>query len=79
MEKERNCLLKVAAHATDKLFIATSCCVQAMNNIWFDKIHPEQSRTRDEIAMALGVFSLGLLAPIGVTYRQETGVRISIE
>ena len=70
---------KVAANAKDKLFIATSCCVQAMNNIWFDKIHPEQSRKRDEIAMTLGIFSLGLLAPISVTYRQEIGVRIGLK
>ena len=50
-----------------------------MNNIWFDKIHPEQSRKRDEIAMTLGIFSLGLLAPISVTYRQEIGVRIGLK
>lgn len=49
-----------------------------MNNIWFDKIHPEQSRKRDELAMGLGILSLGVVAPIGVTYRQEIAVRIIV-
>ncbi|CAF3804623.1 unnamed protein product [Rotaria sp. Silwood1] len=37
----------VALDAVDKLFIATPCCVQAMNNIWFDKLHPEQIKYDD--------------------------------
>jgi hypothetical protein len=66
---------KVAADAKDKLFIATSCCVQAMNNVWYDKIHPQQSKTRNEISMAISFFTLGFLAPFIVTYRQGAGVR----
>ncbi|CAF0878333.1 unnamed protein product [Adineta steineri] len=61
--------LQVAADAKDKLFIATPCCVQAMNNIWYNNIHPKQSNKRSEIAMSIGVLSLGLLAPFCVTYR----------
>lgn len=66
--------LKVAADAKDKLFIARPCCVQAMNNVWYDKIHQGQSRIRDEIAMGIGFFSFGLLAPFFVTYRKGAGV-----
>ncbi|CAF3948648.1 unnamed protein product, partial [Rotaria sp. Silwood2] len=65
--------LQVASDAKDKLFIATSCCVQAMNNIWYDKIYPEQSRKRNGISMAIGFFSLGLLAPFVVNYRSGAG------
>ncbi|CAF3967063.1 unnamed protein product, partial [Adineta steineri] len=61
--------LQIAADAKDKLFIASPCCVQAMNNIWYNNIHPEQSNKRNEIAMAIGLFSLGLLAPFCVTFR----------
>ncbi|CAF4840745.1 unnamed protein product [Rotaria socialis] len=65
--------LQVAADAHDKLFIAIPCCVQAMNNIWFDKIYPEQSRKRNNIFMGLGFISLGLLAPCLVNYRNAGG------
>ncbi|CAF4055197.1 unnamed protein product, partial [Adineta steineri] len=61
--------LQIAADAKDKLFIATPCCVQAMNNIWYKNIHHEQSNKRNGIAMAIGLFSLGLLAPFFVNYR----------
>jgi hypothetical protein len=40
--------LKVAADAEDELFIATPCCVEAMNNIWYDKLHPKQTK-RDKL------------------------------
>ncbi len=74
------CVFKVASHAADKLFIATPCCVQAMDNIWYNKIHPEVSKKRNEVSMTIGVFSLGLLAPFFVTYRQgkEVGIILSI-
>ncbi|CAF1449983.1 unnamed protein product [Adineta steineri] len=61
--------LQIAADAKDKLFIATPCCVQAMNNIWYKNIHHEHSNKRNELAMVIGVFSLGLLAPFFVNYR----------
>ncbi|CAF1069123.1 unnamed protein product [Adineta steineri] len=60
--------LQVAADAQDKLFIATPCCAQAINNIWCHNIHPKQSNKRKEIAMAIAIFSLGLLAPPFVKY-----------
>jgi len=49
-----------------------------MNNIWYDKIHPQQSRKRNEISMALGFFSFGILAPFIVSYRNVTWVRICL-
>ncbi|UJR22717.1 hypothetical protein I4U23_025751 [Adineta vaga] len=67
--------LQVAAHAEDKLFIATSCCVQAMNNIWFNKIHPDQSRKRDELGLAIGFVSFGLLAPPLVNFRKTPKIK----
>jgi hypothetical protein len=68
-------LLKVAAEAKAKLFIATSCCVQAMNNIWYDKIYPIHATQRNQIAVIIGFFSLGLLAPFFVQYQKGAGVR----
>ncbi|CAF0834212.1 unnamed protein product [Adineta ricciae] len=62
--------LQVAADAGDKLFIASSCCVQAMQNIWYNKVHPDQSRKRNEVAMTIGFFSFGLLAPFLVNFRK---------
>jgi glycerol-3-phosphate acyltransferase PlsY len=67
--------LKAAADAKDKLFIATPCCVQAMENIWFDKLNPEQSRTRDQVALTASVVTLGLTAPPFVTFRESKAVR----
>lgn len=69
-------LLKVAADAGDKLFIATECSVEAMNNIWYDKLHPDQRRKRDILALVLGFITFGLLAPLAVTYREDETVRI---
>jgi hypothetical protein len=70
------CILKVASDAKDKLFISTPCCVQAMDNIWYGKLHPQQSRQRNRVSMVIGFFSLGLLAPFMVNYRKGAGVRI---
>jgi len=47
-----------------------------MNNIWYDKIHPEQARRQNEVAMTIGYFTLGLFAPFVVTYRKPSTVRI---
>jgi hypothetical protein len=70
--------LKVAADAGDKLFIATPCCVEAMNNIWYDKIHSDQTRKRDKLSLFIGFISIGFLAPIFVSYREAQEVRIII-
>lgn len=67
-------MLKVAAHAKDKLFIATPCCVQAMDNVWFDKIHPQHMNIEHEISMAVAFFSLGTLAPFVLKYRKEVRI-----
>lgn len=67
---------KVAADAEDKLFIASSCCVQAMQNIWYNKLHPDQSRKRNEVAMTIGFFSFGLLAPFLVNFRKVPKVKM---
>ncbi|CAF1094081.1 unnamed protein product [Adineta steineri] len=63
--------LQIAADAQHKLFLATPCCVQAMNNIWYNNIYPKQSNKRNEIAMTIGIFSLGLLAPFFSTYQDH--------
>jgi hypothetical protein len=66
--------LKVAADAGDELFIATPCCVEAMNNIWYDKLYPKQTK-RDKLNLFFGFISLGLLAPNIVSYRTGEKVR----
>jgi hypothetical protein len=66
---------KVAADARDELFIATPCCVEAINNIWYDKLHPDQTRKRDQLSLFFGFISLGLLAPVIVSYRTTEKVR----
>jgi hypothetical protein len=68
--------LKVAADAQDKSFIATQCCVEAMYNIWYDKLHPDQTRKRDKLNLFVGFISLGFLAPVVVSYREAQEVRI---
>jgi len=67
--------LKVAADAKDELFIATPCCVQAMKNVWYDKIYPEQTM-RDHLAMFFGFMTFGLSAPFSVPYREWQQVKI---
>lgn len=42
-----------------------------MNNAWYDKLWPEQKRKRDVLALTVGLFSLGVLAPPFVMYRKE--------
>lgn len=72
-------LLKVAAEAEDQLFISASCCVAAINNTWYDKLHPNQTRKRDILAMFCGLISLGLFAPFSVSYREVKKVRIYLD
>ncbi|UJR26318.1 hypothetical protein I4U23_007656 [Adineta vaga] len=67
--------LQVAADAEDKLFIASPCSVQAMNNIWYDQLYPEQTRKRDIIALSVGFATFGLTAPASVSYREIAGGR----
>jgi hypothetical protein len=47
-----------------------------MNNIWYNKIDPEQSGTRNQAALAVGLLSFGLLAPLVVNFRKGAKVRI---
>lgn len=68
--------MQVAADAEDKSFIARPCCIEAMNNIWFDKLDPEQKRKRDILALIVGFLTLGLAAPLIVKYRKPESVRI---
>lgn len=42
-----------------------------MNNAWYDKLWPEQTRKRDVLGLIAGVLSFGVLAPPFVTYRKE--------
>jgi hypothetical protein len=67
--------LKVAANAADELFIATPCCVHAMDNIWYDKLHPEPTQLRHKFTMFIGFITFGLLAPVFASYRQTKWVR----
>ncbi|CAF0816739.1 unnamed protein product [Adineta ricciae] len=62
--------LQIAAVADDKNFLSTPCCVQALNNIWYDKLCPEQGRKRDVLGLALGFLTCGLAAPLCVRYRE---------
>ncbi|CAF4326471.1 unnamed protein product, partial [Adineta steineri] len=66
----------VAADLQVKLFIATPCCVKAMNNIWYNNINPKQSNEENKIAMAIGLVSLGLLAPFCLTYQDPPKIEI---
>ncbi|CAF2638466.1 unnamed protein product [Rotaria sp. Silwood2] len=68
--------LQVASDAEDKLFIATPCCVQSMNNIWYDKILPNESRKLNSVLLFIGIISFGLLSPFILTYRKLATVRI---
>jgi hypothetical protein len=67
--------LKVAADAGDELFIARPCCVEAMNNIWYDKLHPDQTKKLDKLSLFIGFISLGLLEPHVISYRTAEKVR----
>ena len=55
--------------------MAEPCSVEAMNNIWYDKLRPEQRRKRDFLTMFIGFISFGLLAPVFVSYRESDKVR----
>jgi hypothetical protein len=66
--------LKVAADAKNKLFISTPTCVAAVNNVWYDKLHPEQ-KIINKVSLFLGFVSLGLAAPVVVSYRKMNKVR----
>lgn len=67
--------IKVAADAEDQAFIATAACVQAVNNIWYNKLHPDQSSFAHKMALFTGFITLGLMAPFVVSYRQAKKVR----
>jgi hypothetical protein len=66
---------KVAADAQDELFIAAPCCVEAVNNIWYDKLHPKQTEITNRMTLFAGCVTLGLAAPLCVTYRTTKKVR----
>ncbi|CAF3768859.1 unnamed protein product [Rotaria sordida] len=63
--------LQIAADADDKLFISTSCCSQAMHNIWYDKLHPKKTLANYGFFLILGILSCGLLSPTCIDYREE--------
>ncbi|CAF3344944.1 unnamed protein product [Rotaria sp. Silwood1] len=67
--------LQVASDAQDKLFIAEPASIEAMNNIWYDKLHPEQASYRHRLALFFGIVSLGLLAPVFVKYRESKEIQ----
>jgi hypothetical protein len=65
-------VVKVAASAKAKKFIATPCCVQAVDNAWFDQLHPEQKQSGDNLRLVAGVLSAGIFAPALVKYRDHS-------
>ncbi|CAF2070799.1 unnamed protein product [Rotaria magnacalcarata] len=67
--------LQVASDAKDKLFIAEPCCSQAMDNIWYNKVHPDQKLKRRRLALFSGIISFGLLAPLFVKYRESKEIK----
>ena len=66
----------MAASANAAKFIARQSCVEAVNNVWYDKLHPYQTRTRDTCGLLVGILTLGLFAPFTVSYREPDEVRI---
>ena len=62
---------KVAIDADDKNFVGQPCCDQLLNNIWYDKMEPFQSTLSKRIKLLLSICTLGLLAPILITFRDE--------
>lgn len=69
--------IKVAADAKDRSFVAAPACVEAMDNIWYDKIDPYQTKISRGVARCLSFFSLGLLAPFIVSYRENEQVLLN--
>ncbi|CAF3783975.1 unnamed protein product [Rotaria socialis] len=67
--------LQVASDAKDKLFIAAPCCSQAMDNIWYDKVDPDQKLKRRRLGLFFGIISFGLLAPLCVKYQQNKQIK----
>ncbi|CAF4758130.1 unnamed protein product, partial [Rotaria sp. Silwood1] len=62
--------LQVASDANDKLFISTPSCVEAMRNVLYDKLYPEQTSTKNRGSLFIGFISLGLFASYLVQYRE---------
>lgn len=46
-----------------------------MNNIWYDKIDPEQKGLKYQLGIVLALLSFGLLAPVFLEYREDGQVR----
>lgn len=67
--------LQVASDADDKPFLAHPCCVKAVRDTWYDKIHPVSWGINEgTVYFFLGFVTLGLAAPFGVSYRTKTEV-----
>ncbi|CAF1125625.1 unnamed protein product, partial [Didymodactylos carnosus] len=52
-------------------FIDQSNCLQALHNIWYDKIYPDQSKKHSKPALVFGFITRGLLAPALIRFRQQ--------
>lgn len=62
--------LQVAVDADDKSFVGQPCCDQLLNNIWYDKIEPNQSSSQ-YLQILLSICTFGLLAPALVSFRKQ--------
>lgn len=49
-----------------------------MNNIWYDKLHPNQMRKRDKLGIFLGFITFGIVAPVTVSFRENEQVVFNI-
>jgi len=58
------------------MFIARPCCVQAMDNIWYDKIYSEDLGTTNEALLTICFLTFGFFAPFLVSYRKGAQVRL---
>ncbi|CAF4960643.1 unnamed protein product, partial [Rotaria sp. Silwood1] len=62
--------LQVASNANDKLFISAPSCIEAMINVLYDTLYPEQTSKTNRLSLFIGFISLGILAPELVQYRE---------
>ena len=61
--------LQVADDANSRRFVSHPCCRQAVNSIWYDKLHSDQFHLKYYIGQLVGTWTLGLLAPFFTRFR----------
>ncbi|CAF1587531.1 unnamed protein product, partial [Didymodactylos carnosus] len=61
--------LQVAIAADDKAFVHEETCHLLLTNIWFDKIDPVQTSTKEIIKIFISLLTLGMMAHSLVLFR----------